>query len=101
MAYIRSQPVKPQVVHFMGKIEWDKHPKTVVNSKSSEQMHVGKLWEQQGIKTISKQPSTVARIPAFEAQLRVNSQSEEGDIVKKVERLKQIQHGGETERILW
>ena len=58
---------------FLGKIECKKYPKAVWYSMSREQQ----------IKTASKQLCIEARIAALEAQLRVNSQPEEGDVIKK------------------
>ena len=48
-----------------------------------QQMQIRKLQEQQGIKSASKMPSTEAKIVVIEAQLRVNSQPEVGDVMKK------------------
>ena len=52
-----------------------------------------KLQEQ--IKPNSKQPSAESRMAALEAQLMVNSEPEEGDVMKKRGRLPKSQHGGE------
>ena len=46
-------------------------------------MQERKVWEQQGIKLATKQPGADARIAALEAQLRINSQYKEGEIIKK------------------
>ena len=46
-------------------------------------MQIKKLQEQQGIMSAYKQPSAKAKITAVEAQLRANSQPEEGDVKKK------------------
>ena len=40
------------------------------------------MARQQSIKPATKQPSAEARIAALEAQLRINSQLEESDIMK-------------------
>ena len=97
-----SQPIRPKVAAFMGKIECKKYTKAVWNSMSKEQqMQMRGLCEQQCIKPVSKHPKIEARIAALEAQLRVHSQPEQGDIVKKKERLLKKYHGGETEGILW
>ena len=86
----RSQPVKPKVAAFMGKIECEKYPKAVWNSMTNEhKMQVRKLGEQQGIKPNEKEQTCIeARINAFEEQLRGCSQPKEN------------QHGGETEGIV-
>ena len=46
-------------------------------------MQVKKLQEQQGIKLAPKKPSTETRFAILEAQLKVNSQFKEGDVMKK------------------
>ena len=46
-------------------------------------MWATKLQEQQDIKPTSKQFSAEARIAAFEAQPRINSHLEEGNVVKE------------------
>ena len=71
-----SQPVKPKVVAFMGKVECKKYSKAVCNSMTREQ-------QMQGIKPTTSQTSTEARIAAHEAQLKISSQPRDGDVKKK------------------
>ena len=83
IAKTKGQPPKLKVVAFIGKIECKKYPKAVWNSISREQqMQTRKLHEQQGIKLAEKKNSTVARIVALKAQLRINSQPKKGDFKK-------------------
>ena len=73
--------MKPKVAPFTGKIEYNSYSKAVCNSMCKKQeMQVRKPCEQQGIKPITKQLSAEARIAALEAQVRTNSQLEEGDV---------------------
>ena len=86
----------------MEKIDCKKFPKAVLYSMFREQkMQVRHVQEQHGIKPTSEQLSTKVRIATIDVQLQVNSQSEEVYVVKKRERLSQIQQGGETEEIQW
>ena len=79
-----SQPVRPKVMAFMGKIECKKYPKAVWNSITKvQQMQLHKLHEQQGIKPATKQTSADARIAALEAKLGIASQPKEGNAKKK------------------
>ena len=68
----------------MGEAECKMYPKAVWNFMTNkQQMQVKKLCEQQGIKPTMKQTSSKARIAATEAQPRISSQPEEGDVKKK------------------
>ena len=84
IAKMGSQPVKPKVVAFTGKVECKKYPKAIWNSMTREQqMQVRKFHEQLGIKPNVKQISADTRIAALEAKLGIASQTEEGDVKKK------------------
>ena len=72
-----SQPVRPKVSAFMGKIGCKKYPKAVLNSMTKEQqMQVHKLCGQQGTKPNMKQTSVDARNAALEAKFEISSKTE-------------------------
>ena len=84
IAKTKSQSAMPKVAAFLRKIECKKFPMAVLNAMTIEQkMQVRKRHEQQGIKHAVKHTSAEATIAALEAQLRINSQTMEGDLKQK------------------
>ena len=101
IAKTRSQPVRPKVVTFTGKVECKKYPKAVWNSMTrDQQIQVRKLQEQQGIKPTTWQTGTDPRISALEAKLWIAFQPEQGDVKKRSERLLKKKSGGKAGEIL-
>ena len=73
----RSQPARPKVAVFTGKIDCKKYPRALQNLMTKEkQIHVRKMQQEQGIKPIFRPASAEARVASLEAKLGINYQPE-------------------------